>query len=91
MASPGCFGPQLTASHRPAPALSPWQRIFDPVCGILDLDVDQRGIKGGHWLEAAELKPQRRGGCGGGGGDEVWALTVSSRPGGWQDPGVRHG
>lgn len=38
--------------------------IFDPICGILDLDVDQRGIKGAYWPKAAAaaavLKPQRR-------------------------------
>lgn len=61
--------------------------IFDPVCGILDLDVDQLGINGAHWPKAAAVvNPQWRGDCGG--GDEVWALRVSSRLGRWQDPGV---
>lgn len=64
--------------------------IFDPVCGILDLDVYQRGIKGAYWLKAAAvLKPQRRGDCGS--GDGVWALRVSSRPRRWEDSGVRCG
>lgn len=41
-----------------------WHRSnvsFDPVGGLLDLDVDQRGIGGACRLEAAAaLKPERR-------------------------------
>lgn len=39
-------------------------RIFDPVCGILDLDVDQWRIDGAYWLKyGAVLKKQRRTEC----------------------------
>lgn len=51
-----------------------------PICGILDLDVDQRGIKRAYWLKAASmLKPQRRGDCGG--GDGVWAPSAQEESG----------
>lgn len=73
MASPGCVVPSQL-HHKTATVLPQLRRhgngIFDPpVCGILDLDVDQRSIEGAYWLKAAAvLKPQRRGDCGGGDG-----------------------
>lgn len=64
-------------------------RIFDPACGNLDLDVDRSGIKEAYWLKAAAVQRRGGGGCGGG-GDWVWAVTDSRRPGRRQDSGVHY-
>lgn len=66
--------------------------IFDPVCGILDLDVDQGGIGEAYWLRAAAvLSPEEGWGWG-----RQWWWWWSLGPAGqrraglgrWQAPGV---
>lgn len=69
---PGCLVPSRR-HHRTATVL-PYRRhhgngIFDPICGILDLDVDQRGINRAYWLKTAAVQRWRD--CGGADGVSV--------------------
>lgn len=81
MASSGCLVPSQL-HHKTATVLPQLchhsNGIFDPICRSLDLDVDQRGIKGAYWLKAAAVLKPQRGDCG-----------RNSRN--WQDPRVCYG